>query len=229
MFEEKAGGSPEIPPRKPSDANACPDEEHVSRGRDGAFAELQAMRESYVALVGLPVEARVRTVRWLVESFSLDLGGAPPVNLATEAIAPSVAAARANGLVPDPHLSPRDFVSQKKPNSLVERVACLAFYLTHYRGTPHFKTADIVSLNTEAAGHKFGNASRDMDNADRQNGYLVTAGKGAKQLTPRGEAVVEALPDRSAVKAALDENPYKSKARRSRDSAKRTGSSEKDA
>ena len=49
-------------------------------------------------------------------------------------------------------LSPKEFLFQKQPKTDVERVACLAYYLTHYRGTPHFKTVDISKLNTEAAG-----------------------------------------------------------------------------
>ncbi len=108
-------------------------------------------------------------------------------------------------------LSPRDFVSQKKPQSLVERIACLGYYLAHHRDTPHFTIKEIVQLNTEAAAHKFGNPSRDVDKADRQNGYLVTAGYGLKQVTPRGESLVEALPDREAVKMVLSENPFKSR------------------
>ena len=47
--------------------------------------------------------------------------------------------------------SPKDFLFRKEPNTDVERVACLAYYLTHRRGTNHFKTIDISKLNTEAA------------------------------------------------------------------------------
>lgn len=115
-------------------------------------------------------------------------------------------------------------MSQKKPASLVERIACLAYYLTFYRGTPHFKTGDLVLLNTEAAAPRFGNASRDADNADRQNGYLVSAGKGLKQLTPRGEAMVQALPDREAVKAALQEHSYRQRKPRDTSSKRQAGS-----
>lgn len=54
---------------------------------------------------------------------------------------------------------PKEFMVQKRPRTDIERVACLGFYLTHYRDTPHFKTLDISKLNTEAAQPKFTNAA----------------------------------------------------------------------
>src|SRR5437868_7115829 len=48
-------------------------------------------------------------------------------------------------------LSPKDFILEKDPTTEVERLACLAYYLTHYRETPQFKNADLNRLNTEAA------------------------------------------------------------------------------
>jgi len=47
-------------------------------------------------------------------------------------------------------MSPKDFLLEKQPRTDVERIACLAYYLTHYRATPHFKTIDLSILNTEA-------------------------------------------------------------------------------
>jgi hypothetical protein len=99
-------------------------------------------------------------------------------------------------------LSPKEFLFQKKPQSDVERVAVLAYYLTHYKDTPHFKTLDISKLNTEAAQAKFSNAAYAVDNATKY-GYLVPASKGNKQLSAAGELFVEALPDREAAKQAF--------------------------
>lgn len=174
------------------------------------IAELAAMQASYSALAPLEASARQRAVTWLIESLGLadahtaaaltgrqDLGA---TNLNAQA-------SRADEVIP----SPREFIGQKRPQSQAERITCLAYYLTHYRNTNHFKTPDISSLNTEAAGQKFGNISRDIDNADRHGGYIVSAGKGAKQLTSRGEAVVNALPSREEVKQALQEHPYRLK------------------
>jgi len=99
-------------------------------------------------------------------------------------------------------LSPKDFLFRKQPQTDVERVACLAYYLTHYRETRHFKTVDISLLNTEAAQVKFSNAAYAVVNATN-TGLLVPAGKGAKQLSAQGERYVEALPDRAAAKDIL--------------------------
>lgn len=99
-------------------------------------------------------------------------------------------------------ISAKEFVMQKQPRTDVERVACLAFYLTHYLNTPHFKTLDISKLNTEAAQSKLSNAHVAVDNATK-TGYLVPAVKGTKQISAAGEVFVQALPDREAAKAAM--------------------------
>lgn len=102
----------------------------------------------------------------------------------------------------DRTLLPKEFLRDKNPTTDVERVTCLAYYLTHYRDTPHFKTLDISSLNTEAAQPKFSNTAVAVDNA-RKLGYLVPATKGNKQITALGEKFVELLPDRDAAREAV--------------------------
>ena len=99
--------------------------------------------------------------------------------------------------------SPKEFMLRKQPKTDVERVACLAYYLTNYRDTPHFKTLDISKLNTEAAQTKFSNAAKAVDNATML-GYLAPATKANKQISGPGELFVEALPDRAAAKAAME-------------------------
>src|SRR5207248_8085715 len=86
-------------------------------------------------------------------------------------------------------LSPKQFLFQKQPRTDVERVACLAYYLTHYRATSHFKTIDISQLNTEAAQVKFSNTAYAVVNA-MNAGFLASAGKGFKQLSAMGERYV---------------------------------------
>ena len=103
----------------------------------------------------------------------------------------------------DRALTSKEFLFEKLPQTDVERVACLAYYLTHYRDIPHFKTSDITTLNTEAAQRKFSNAAVAVDNATKL-GYLTQATKGQKQLSVSGEVYVQALPDRDAAKAAMD-------------------------
>jgi hypothetical protein len=100
-------------------------------------------------------------------------------------------------------VTPKAFLKAKKPITDVQRVACLAYYLTNARQMAHFKTKDITSLNTEAAGDRFSNAALAVNNATNQNRFLAPAGKGNKQITGHGEDVVNALPDQEAVNAAV--------------------------
>jgi len=91
----------------------------------------------------------------------------------------------------------------KSPQTDVERVACLAYYLAHFRSTPHVKTKDISAINTESAHRKFSNAANAVENATKQ-GYLVPSIKGCKQVSAAGEQFVEALPDRETAKEIMD-------------------------
>lgn len=102
----------------------------------------------------------------------------------------------------DRTLSAKEFIRDKHPVTDGDRVTCLAYYLTHYRDTPHFKTIDISSLNTEAAQPKLSNASVAVENATR-DGYLVAGTKGNKQISSAGEKYVELLPDREAAREAM--------------------------
>lgn len=123
----------------------------------------------------------------------------------------------------DEELNPKDFLFQKEPSTDVDRVACLAYYLTHYRDTPHFKTADISRLNTEAAQMKFSNAAYAVANAMKV-GLLVAAGKGQRQLSAMGERYVEALPDTAAakeVRASMGKKRADNKKKKAKTKAKR--------
>jgi hypothetical protein len=101
-----------------------------------------------------------------------------------------------------PTASPKEFLLAKQPRTDVERIACLAFYLTHFRDNPYFKTLDLAKLNTEAAQPKFSNTAYAATNAANM-GYLASASKGQRQLSAAGEEFVRALPDREAARAAM--------------------------
>lgn len=119
-------------------------------------------------------------------------------------------------------VNPKEFLREKAPKSDIEKVVCLAYFLTHYRETKHFKTIDISKLNTEAAQLKFSNAAYAVDNASKR-GFLVPAGKnGMKQISSMGEQFVNALPDREEAKASLEQFKV-------RKQGKKTGSRSKDA
>ncbi len=110
-------------------------------------------------------------------------------------------------------MSPKEFMKEKQPQTDVERIACLAYYVSHYRDTPHFKTLDLSKINTEAAQPKFANAAYSVNNA-LNSGYLAPAPKGFKQLSAIGEHFVQLLPDREAAKAAMANARTRRKARK---------------
>lgn len=99
-------------------------------------------------------------------------------------------------------VSPKEFLLEKQPRTDVERVACLAFYLTHYRNLQFFKTPELIALNTEAAQPKFSNPHYSVNNAT-QAGYLAGATKDMRQISAAGEQFVRALPDREAARQAM--------------------------
>lgn len=103
----------------------------------------------------------------------------------------------------DRSMTPKQFMIAKMPQSDVERVTCLAHYLTHYRGMSEFQTIDVSKLNTEAAQPKLSNPTMAISNAI-QRGYILQRARGSRQLSAAGERFVNALPDRAAAKAAVD-------------------------
>jgi hypothetical protein len=115
-------------------------------------------------------------------------------------------------------MSPKQFILEKQPRTDVERIACLGYYLTHYRETPNFKTLDLSKLNTEAAQPKFSNAANSTSNAVK-TGYLVPSTRGQKQLSAAGEQFVRALPERDAAKAAMAVTRPRRRKKRSQPSA----------
>lgn len=110
-------------------------------------------------------------------------------------------------------ISPKEFLRDKSPKTDIERITCLAYYLTHYRDTPYFKTVDLSTLNTEAAQPKLSNPTVAVDNATK-NGYLVQAVRGSKQISAVGETLVSALPDREKAKASVANMKVKRRVKR---------------
>jgi hypothetical protein len=165
------------------------------------------------ALRNLDPEARARVLQTVATFFQVGLEGASRRRGDTleQGSTPSPS------FLEDRSMQPKEFLLDKQPKTDVERVACLAYYLTHYRETPHFKTFDISKLNTEAAQPKFANAANSVNNALKR-GYLVQATRGQRQLSAAGERFVQALPDRQAAKDAMAlARPRRSRARRAKD------------
>ena len=152
--------------------------------------------EAHSTIVGILKQLEPDAQRRVLQSVQILLGISSQPKLSQEGEAvPSSRTTSVEEFSRDRTLSSKEFLRDKRPVTDVERVACLAYYLAHYRDTPHFKTFDISSLNTEAAQPKFSNASVAVDNA-KATGYLVPGAKGTKQLSAAGEKFVELLPDK---------------------------------
>jgi len=181
-----------------------------------ATSEFEALNNVIAALTPLSEEARRR----ILESASLFLrvdmqprARTPSVHATGEPASPSLGSRPLYS--EDTSMSAKDFLLEKQPRTDVERIACLAYYLTHYRGMPHFKTIDLSMLNTEAAQPKFANTAYSSNNAVKL-GYLVPSTKGQRQLSAVGERFVRALPDREAARAALEAVRRRTSTKRSR-------------
>lgn len=167
--------------------------------------EFQALQAVIAALQPLDEEARSRIVDSAATFLGISQSHPSPSQRPVHSSTPGPSGSSSNSRPPfsdDTTMSPKDFLMEKSPKTDVERVACLAYYLTHYRSTPHFKTLDISTLNTEAAQPKFSNTAVSTNNAVKL-GYIVPSTKGHRQLSALGERFVQALPDRNAAKEVL--------------------------
>jgi len=177
---------------------------------DKADNELKAMETVFGALKSLQPEEQTRVLAWTQQK----LGISQTVNQQQTRPQGSTGTP-ITGSLSNSGLTPKAFLAEKRPRTDVERVVCLAYFFTHSRATPTFKTKDLTELNKEAAQPKFSNAAFAVTNANN-GAYLAPAGGGQKQITARGEAIVEALPDPEKVRAALEAYPLKSKKRKGR-------------
>lgn len=177
-------------------ADQSDDNQGANNNEDGDFAAVTSILE---ILKKLSESSRVRVMSTVGTFLKI-----PYSNTGSAGLRPnSNNDSSTNHFSADRSLTPKQFMVTKLPKTDVERVACLAFYLTHYKDSPHFKTLEISKLNTEAAQPKFANAAKAVDNATTM-GYLVQAPKGGyKQISAGGEIFVQALPDREAAKASM--------------------------
>jgi hypothetical protein len=164
--------------------------------------ELRLLNAILEGLQKLSEESRQRVLQTVATYFKFEATISPRVHQIPPTEAQDVTSTQHLPFSQDRSISPKQFLLSKEPKTDVERVACLAYYLTHYRETPHFKTLDISKLNTEAAQLKFSNATVSVDNAAK-SGYLVPAVKGLKQISALGEQFVLALPDRDRAKSVM--------------------------
>lgn len=165
--------------------------------------EPDVLRVVIDAMNKLEVEGQERIHRYVSDYFGLGVSNGPrPASSQPSIIVTPSRDDRQPTFADRAIISPKDFLHDKQPQTDIERVACLAYYLSNYRDAGHFKTIDISKLNTEAAQLKFTNPAQTAKNAVVA-GLLVPAGKGARQISAIGERFVDALPDHEDAKAVL--------------------------
>src|SRR5688500_7383988 len=131
--------------------------------------DIEALNDVLEALHGLTSDDEKR---WVLETVANRMGLASPIQTSKGQTGNRSSGNTGNTL----NLTPKEFMRSKEPKNDVQRVACLAFYLTNARSTPQFRIIDLENLNTEAAGPNM-NMTRASDNATRKNNYLA-AGEG---------------------------------------------------
>jgi hypothetical protein len=185
------------------------DERLVPVMDDVQAQELEIVTYLLKVFQGIPQASRRRVIETVSHLFSL--GGVQnqrhPEQFVGQRVSPEhdETPSTNTGFSEDRTISPKQFMFQKQPKTDIEKVICLAYYLTHYRDTPHFKTLDISKLNTEAAQIKFSNPAVAVDNATKAH-LLVPATKGNKQISSLGEQFVLVLPDRDRAREVLSQH-----------------------
>ena len=168
---------------------------------DKKLTEVEAVNVIHKALEPFDVSGRTNVLRAVISL--LEVGPLNSVNAGDEV---------ANNLtptnVPSANLNNARidaFVSAKKPNTSYQRIACLAYYLEHNDHLTEIMGKDLVKANTAARQPKMSNVAVFLNDATAKYGFFAAVGGGKKSLTPRGSAIVEALPDQAAVKQVLQD------------------------
>jgi len=172
------------------------------------YSEVDAMRDVDGALAKLEPGAQQRVIDWASSKYKLS---------ANRTTLDQGAATSQSHLSSSGQGTPRDiktFLAQKRPGSFYERVACLVYYLEKFDGKTEVNTKDIDKANSDARLSKLTNPTVFVKNATHTYGYLTSIGKRQLALSTRGEAIVEALPDRAKVDEAHGTFPFGKKAGR---------------
>lgn len=168
--------------------------------------DVKLLTQILALLQPMEPEARSRLLQTVFTFFGEEIRQPPPQIPAEILVPQSPQFAPAAAVRPNSEMTPKDFILSKRPTSQVQLVACLAYYLTHYRNKPDFKTIDITELGKEAGAQRMTNPAMTTQNASA-SGYLVPSSGGNKRLSAMGEQFVEALPDQAAANEVKNSVP----------------------
>jgi len=164
----------------------------------GDYSEVDAMGEVDKALGRLDVEAQVRVLEWASSKYKIQR---EPRNLEHSTLAAHEPLEPSSGATVRPR-SIKDFLAQKRPGSSYERVACLVYFLEKFGDRAEVESKDIVQANADARLQRMSNPAVFIKHATHTYGYLTSLGQRRFALSARGEAIVEALPDRAKLEEA---------------------------
>jgi hypothetical protein len=175
--------------------------------KSDAYSEVDAMRDVDAALSKLDSDAQQRVLNWASSKHRIKvLAGGDGGGISSQIVAD--AAPNSKDI--------KSFLAQKRPGSFYERVACLVYYLEKFGGKPEVGTKDITKANSDARLSKLTNPAVFVKHATHTYGYLIPLGKRQFAVSQRGEAVVEALPDRGKVAEANEKYPGKKSKKKTR-------------
>ncbi len=161
--------------------------------------ELNALQTALNALKPLDAEDQQRALNWLASKLGLTTptsGDQGAGSWAGQEVSTD------GGTGPGKLGTIKQFLKDKSPDNDVGRTTALAYYLTHAGGKDTVTAADLSKARTDAALPSF-NVSRGAGNA-RSAGYLTTTGKrGNLKITSIGESLVDAMPDKEAMKKVM--------------------------
>lgn len=109
----------------------------------------------------------------------------------------------------------KSFVLAKRPKDPYEKIACIAYYLEKVEGLEALTRKNITQAFEDARLSPMSNPSLFINRTANTHGYLTPLGKN-KALSPRGEALVDALPDREKANIALADHPVRGKSKSKR-------------
>jgi hypothetical protein len=159
-----------------------------------ANEDVTALTTVIEALATLPKEQQQWVMQTAASRFALAVSPAAlPLPIVPSPVAPTSPTAENLGQ------TVKAFIKAKSPKNDMQRVACLAYYLTHHKGISTFKSKDIDEQHEAAGGVNF-KLAQAVANATNVSKYFAASGQGKKRLTTLGEDVVEALPDSEKVK-----------------------------
>jgi len=172
--------------------------------KGASYSEVDAMRDVDGALGKLEADAQQRVMDWAASKYHQQEK--------TEAKANSGGRPDGEQKTPPPTGDIKAFMAQKRPDGYPERIACLVYYLEKSEGRADVGTNDITKANSDARLSKLTNPAVFVKYATHNYGYLTSLGKRKFAISLRGEAVVDALPDRAQVEEAHNKFPFGTKA-----------------